>query len=142
MVPAVFGVTQHRHREKGSCSDAEDTAQLRVRRRSSAQGCGGWWVTGGLEEVGICNRLGPSLLSVLGLSPFPSDGSERQPGLRRWLAAMCRRAAWLGAAALALMRFVVIGNWTAKEPGSCFYGNVLEQQTREEKNRRYVNGSC
>lgn len=44
---------------------------------------------------------------------------------------------------LALMRFVVIGNWTAKEPGSCFYGNVLEQQTREQKNRRRdVNGSC
>lgn len=39
------------------------------------------------------------------------------------------------------MQFVVIGNWTAKEPGSCFYGNVLEQQTREEKNRRHVNGS-
>lgn len=44
---------------------------------------------------------------------------------------------------LALMQFVVIGNWTAKEPGSCFYGNVLEQQTREQKNRRRdVNGSC
>lgn len=41
---------------------------------------------------------------------------------------------WLGlegtrpsaAAALALMRFVVIGNWAAEEPGCSFYGNVLE----------------
>lgn len=31
------------------------------------------------------------------------------------------------AAALALPRFVVIGNRTAEEPGCCFYGNVLEQ---------------
>lgn len=47
-----------------------------------------------------------------------------------------------GGTALTLMWFVVIGNWTAKKPGSCFYGNVLEQRTREQKNRRRVPGSC
>lgn len=71
--------------------------QLRARQRSGAQGCGGWRVTGGLVEVGICNRLGPSLLSVPGLSPFPGGG---QLGLWRWPAAACRRAAWPGAAVM------------------------------------------
>jgi len=41
-----------------------------------------------------------------------------------------------------LMWFAVSGNRTAKEPGCCFYGNVLERRMREQKNTGDVNKSC
>lgn len=89
---------------------------------------------GGLLEAGA-----PSLLPVTAPSPFLSEG---QPRPRRRPVFVCRRAARPGAAALPLTRLVAMGNWTVQEPGSCFYGNVLEQQRREEKNRGRVNGGC
>lgn len=77
-------------------------------RKSSEAALGSVWGAGGGVTVSL-----PSMPGCNG------DGS----GARRGRAG----AAGPGAAALALTRSVVIGNWTAEEPGCRFYGNVLEQ---------------
>lgn len=92
------------HRDCGPCCHFQEEHG----RKSSEAALGSVWGAGGGVTVSLPSMPG-----------WNSDGSGA-----RWGRA---GAAGPGAAALALTRSVVIGNWTAEEPGCRFYGNVLEQ---------------